>query len=362
MTAWSLRRKLALYSALATALALLTFGVAAAINLEMEKREHENGHAEAPEDTLDELLEAYLLSLPVVVVVVAAGGWWIAGRALKPIAEITREAAAITADKLDRRLAEPASDDEIGRHVRTINAMFDRLQLSFEQATRFSADASHELRTPLTIVRGEVEAALARGGLAPETEQLLGSILEQVSALQHIASNLLLLSRFDAGKIPLDARPLNLSALIDEASEDAELLASSAGIQVERQVTPDLWVLADASLLKRALLNLVDNAVRYNRPGGRVALSLATANGKALVTCFNTGPEIPEEKRGLLFERFSRIEGDRNRQTGGSGLGLSLCREIAVAHGGTVALAQSGPEGNHFALTLALTPPPQPGT
>ena len=358
MRGWSLRRKLALYSALATAVALLTFGIAAGINLAMERNEHRGEHEESPEDTLDELLEAYLLSLPVVVVVVAAGGWWIAGRALKPISTITEEAAAITADRLDRRLAVPESNDEIGRHIRTLNAMFDRLQSSFEQATRFSADASHELRTPLTILRGEVEAALSRGGLAPETETLLGSILDQVSALQQIAGNLLLLSRFDEGKVPLEASPVNVSALMEEAYEDAELLASASAITVERSIAQGLWVRADSSLLKRALLNLIDNAVRYNRPGGTLSLSLVATGSEATLSCFNTGPSIPADKQDLLFRRFSRIEGDRNRQTGGSGLGLSLCREIAVAHGGSARLAHSGPDGNRFELVLPLVAAP----
>lgn len=358
MRSWPLRRKLALWSALVTGLALLTFGGAAAINLHLEqaeaRSEHPGSESEPPEDSVSELLSAYLFSLPVVVVVVAAGSWWMARRALQPFVEITSAAAAITADRLDARLPEPPSRDEIGRHVRVLNEMFDRLQRSFEQARRFAADASHELRTPLTILRGGVEEELRQGTHSAGQEAFLTGLLEQIGALQQIAANLLLLAQFDAGKAPIQAVPVDFSRLVGEAAEDAEMLATPRQIKVLAEIAPGLSVVGDAILLRRLLLNLVDNAVRYNRPEGTVRLRLQSEGGRVSLAIANTGPGIPPEQRAGLFKRFSRIDQDRNRQSGGSGLGLSLCREIAVAHAGTIAVEPAADDLTEFRLTLPL--------
>jgi two-component system, OmpR family, heavy metal sensor histidine kinase CusS len=303
-------------------------------------------------ETVEELLTAYFLALPVVLVVVGLGSWWMAGRALRPIADITTAAAAITAERLDARLPVPPADDEIGRHTRVLNAMFDRLQRSFEQATRFTADASHELRTPLTILRGEIEEALRSSSGHPEQEKVMVSLLEQTGALQKISANLLLLARFDAGKAQLESAPLDLSAMIREAVEDAELLAAPARVKVSAEIAPEVRVTGDAVLLRRVLLNLVDNAVRYNRPDGEVRLSLRVEGGTAAFSIANTGRGIPAAKHGELFQRFFRLDGDRNRASGGSGLGLSLCREIIHAHGGTIALGRSDETWTEFVVRL----------
>jgi signal transduction histidine kinase len=301
--------------------------------------------------SLVELGEAYLLALPIMLVVVGAGSWWVARRALAPIAAIADAASAITAEKLSTRLPAPPANDEIARLTGVLNAMFDRLERGFAQATRFSADASHELRTPLTILRGEIEQGLHAGGSA-EQEKILVSLLEQVGGLQKISDNLLLLARFDAGKSPAQLAPLDLSALVSETVEDAELLAAPAKLKVSADVTPALRVSGDAVLLRRLLLNLVDNAVRYNRPGGEVKLALRRDDASVVLVIANTGAGFPAEKRGELFQRFFRLAADRNRATGGSGLGLSLCREIAAAHGGRIELARSADDVTEFAVTL----------
>ncbi|MEO6568938.1 MAG: ATP-binding protein [Opitutaceae bacterium] len=307
-------------------------------------------------ETVEKLMSAYFLALPIVLVVVGIGSWWIAGRALRPIAEITTAASAITAEHLDARLPVPPADDEIGRHTRVLNAMFDRLQRSFEQATRFTADASHELRTPLTILRGEIEDALRSNAGRPEQEKKLVSFLEQTVALQKISANLLLLAQFDAGKAPLENTAIDLSALVLEAVEDAEFLASPSGIKISAAIAPDVWVNADPVLLRRVLLNLVDNAVRYNRPGGEVRLSLRHGGETATLSLANTGRGIPASKHSELFQRFFRLDSDRNRASGGSGLGLSLCREIVQALGGTIALATSDDEWTEFVIRLPNLP------
>lgn len=303
-------------------------------------------------ETVEELLTAYFLALPFVIVAVGVGSWWLAGRALAPIAQITRAAAAITAERLDARLPVPLADDELGRHTRVLNAMFDRLERSFEQARRFSADASHELRTPLTILRGEIEEALRSSRGHQEQEKILVSLLEQTSSLQKIAANLLLLARFDAGKFPLDRVTIDLSAAVAEAVEDVELLAAPLRLRVSHAIAAGVTVGGDPVLLRRVLLNLCDNAVRYNHPDGEVRLSLRGEGDAAVLAVANTGAGIPTAKHGEVFQRFFRINSDRNRASGGSGLGLSLCREIVSAHGGTIKLERSDATWTEFVVRL----------
>ena len=307
-------------------------------------------------ESVEDLLGAALIAIPAVLLVVAGGSWWIARRALLPIQRITQAAASITADRLGERLPAPETEDEIGRHIRVLNGMFDRLQRSFAQATRFTADASHELRTPLTIMRGQIEDALRSGSNTAEQERLLVDLLEETSGLQRTAENLLLLTRFDAGRNPLQREPLDWSALVAETGEDAELLAAPRHLKIETEIASGVRVLGDATMLRRVLLNLIDNAVKYNRADGWMRLTLRMANGIATVTVANTGPGISPERRPALFERFYRLNSDRNRATGGSGLGLSLCREIVTAHDGTIALGQTAADWTEFVVCLPVLP------
>lgn len=309
---------------------------------------------EPAEESVWDLLGATLVAIPVVLLVVAVGSWWIAGRALRPIMEITEAAASITADRLGERLPAPATLDEVGRHVLVLNGMFDRLQRSFEQATRFTADAAHELRTPLTIMRGQLEESLRSSRGDAEQERLLVGLLEEAGNLQKISDNLLLLARFDVGKNPLHFAPVDLSALIQEAREDAELLAAPQHIKIKADIAPGLRVQGDGVMLRRVALNLVDNAVKFNRAGGRLELTLQAAGNEAVFSIANTGESIPADRQGALFERFFRVGADRNRDAGGSGLGLSLCREIVTAHGGRILLGRSAEDWTEFRVHLPL--------
>jgi heavy metal sensor kinase len=307
---------------------------------------------EPADESAQDILGSALIALPIVLLVVAAGSWWIARRAMQPIVRITEAAAAINAHNLGARLPELACQDEIAAHVRVLNAMFDRLQRSFEQATRFTADAAHELRTPLTILRGQIEDALRSTGENAEHERLLVDLLEETTGLQKVADNLLLLSRLDTGRTALARGAVDLTALTIEGGEDAELLATPRGIAVATEIAPDLRVQGDATMLRRVLLNLIDNAIKFNRPGGSMRLGLRGQPGWAELVIGNSGPGIPEPRRAALFERFYRAESDRNREAGGSGLGLSLCREIVVAHGGTIALGKAEADWTEFSVRL----------
>jgi signal transduction histidine kinase len=307
---------------------------------------------EPAEDSVRDLLRSAAIALPLVLLVVAGGSWWIARHALQPIARIAEATALITADRLGDRLPAPATADEIGRLTEVLNGMFDRLQRSFGQATRFTADAAHELRTPLTIMRCQVEDGLRSAATTPATEPLLVGLLEEITGLQKISDNLLLLARFDTGKNPLERAPLDFSALLEEAAEDAELLAAPKALKVVAEIAPGVRVDGDAVMLRRVLLNLIDNAVKFSRAGGELKLTLRSEGGEVVVIVGNTGPGIPEGQRAGLFERFYRSEADRNRGSGGSGLGLSLCREIMGAHGGRIGLEHSDPQWTEFGFRL----------
>ena len=305
---------------------------------------------EPAEEGVFDVLGAALVAIPAVLLVVVGGSWWIARRALVPIENITRAAASITTERLGERLPALRTADEIGRHTEVLNGMFDRLQRGFEQATRFTADAAHELRTPLTIMRGQVEEALRSA--QPETGTLLVGLLEEITGLQKISDNLLLLARFDSGKSPLHRVPLNWSALLDEACEDAGLLASPKGLRIHAEISTAVRVDGDAVMLRRVALNLIDNAVKFNRSGGEVKLTLRMEGSEGVFTVGNTGVGIPATRRATLFERFFRSNADRNRDSGGSGLGLSLCREIVTAHGGRIELVRADDDWTEFGVRL----------
>jgi len=203
-------------------------------------------------------------------------------------------------------------------------------------------------------MRGQVEDALRSSAGAPEQEQLLVGLLEEITGLQRISDNLLLLARFDSGKSPLQRAPLDLSVLLDDATEDTELLATPKTLNVIAEIAPAVRVDGDAVMLRRVALNLIDNAVKFNRDTGELKLTLRAGGGEAVLTVGNTGAGIPPERRATLFERFYRSDADR--ASGGSGLGLSLCREIVTAHGGRIELSRADADWTEFTVRLPRLP------
>ncbi|MBI5693118.1 MAG: HAMP domain-containing protein [Verrucomicrobia bacterium] len=305
---------------------------------------------------LQRLRGRFLAVLPLVLLVVGLGAWWLATRALRPVAALTRAAENITAHGLDQRIAAPAHDREFQRLVTVFNAMLDRLEQSFHQARRFSADASHELKTPLALLQAELEQALRAAPSGSPQQQLCSSLLDEIHRLKAILDKLLLLSLADSGRLALDRSPTDLSAILTNVIDDGTGLAP--GLQFECVVPPGQQVQADAVLLEQALQNLVNNAVKYNRPGGLIRVALRTEAGKAVLTVGNSGPGIPPQDQARLFERFFRGDAARTRErTAGVGLGLSLSREILRAHGGDLVLGRSDGEWTEFNATLPLHGP-----
>ncbi|MGH8164035.1 MAG: sensor histidine kinase, partial [Rhodanobacteraceae bacterium] len=306
------------------------------------------------DEALAGLLRAYLIILPLVALAVGAGGWLIADRAVAPIQRITAQAEKISASDLDQRMPPPPAQDEIGQLTKVLNEMFSRLRRSFEQVTRFTSDASHELKTPLTLMQAEVESALESGSFPAEQRQLLTDLSEQCSRLSQIVDGLLLLSRADDRRLALEQAPVNLVRLVRELMEDAEILAQPAGLTLECELPDEVMAFGDRRLLARAAMNLIDNAIKHNRPGGRVAIAASTADGQAVLRISNTGPGLPGHAAEQIFDRFYRGDLSHSDDTPGHGLGLSIAREIARAHGGDILLVRSNSQWTEFQLVLPL--------
>jgi signal transduction histidine kinase len=210
------------------------------------------------------------------------------------------------------------------------------------------------LKTPLSILQGELEQALQEAETGSRQQQVYGELLEEVQRLKTIIRRLLLLSLADAGQLELNLRPLDLTATVNALREDLEVLAPRLTVDCDLQT--EVWVQADAELLEQVLQNLASNAIKYNRDGGTIALSLRKDAEVAWLTVSNTGPGIPPEDRERVFDRFYRVDKARSREVEGVGLGLSLAREIALAHHGDLLLTDSAPGLTVFVLTLPLAP------
>jgi signal transduction histidine kinase len=297
---------------------------------------------------------AVLGILPFMLVVTGFGGWWIARTALAPVSEVAEAAEQITAQRLDARLNEPPVDDEIGRLTRVLNEMFTRLNESFRQTERFSADASHELKTPLTVLRSSIEDLLESPTLEEDDRRTVASLLEQTRRLSAITESLLLLSRADTGRLQLDLTWVDVCEIIRACAEDAEILAEERGISITRNLPASIMAGVDAGRLNQILWNLLDNAIKYNESNGRVEIRAGTDLVQKLVwiEICNSGPGVPAVLVPQLFERFFRS--DPRGVTEGHGLGLSLSRELARAHGGDVTLVSSREGWTVFRVTLRL--------
>jgi signal transduction histidine kinase len=362
---WPLRSRLALWTAVLLTIELAIFGIASGwiiFHSQIEAFSEIAGQLK-PRNLIEietrelimRLVVADFTALPLAVLVAAFGVWWTTGKALKPMQDIADAAERIHAKALRTRIPNPPAHDEIGRLVSVLNDTFDRLERSFTQATRFSSDASHELKTPLTIMRGEIESALSNDSLDPQNEKLLECLLQQTHRLSAITENLLLLSRADAGALNLRKEAINFSELCEELTADAEILALQRNIDISSQIDNQVQVLADEWYLRRLLLNLLDNAIKYNFDSGKIEIRLTESGDLASFRIANTGPQISEEHRTRIFERFYRTEASRASEVVGSGLGLSICREIVLAHQGQIWMERTRPGWTVFFVNLPLS-------
>lgn len=296
----------------------------------------------------------FLVSIPVALLLIAVGAWLISGRALRPIGQLTGVIQQVTVKGLDQRIPIATTDVEFVELIQVFNQMLSRLERSFTQASRFSADAAHELKTPLTILQGELERTLQQVDPGSEVQQRLSNLLDEVRRLSGIMRKLLLLSLADAGQMSLYLVGVDMSELLVEMLEDVELLAPH--LSVKHHIPSGLKVQGDRDLLMQVLQNLLSNAIKYNlTEAGWIEISAQQQQNQLHITIANASKDIPASDRDRLFDRFYRGDPARNRQVEGIGLGLSLAREIVRAHHGDLTLNSKSPGQTAFTLTLPRT-------
>jgi len=306
------------------------------------------------ERTLSRYIRTLVVLVPIGVALAAIGGALSARVALAPVDAISRAARRITAQGLARRIRRRGTDDELDQLSDTLNAMLARLEGAFTEMHRFTADAAHELRSPLTALKGGLEVALRTERTPEEYRQALRSALEDVERLIQLAEDLLLLSRSRAGPEGAADR-VELGPLVLDVFDVGLRLAAGRSVSIRAgEITP-LVARGDALGLRRALTNLVDNAVKYTPAGGTVEVSLAKDGEHAAITVEDTGPGVDPADAERIFQPFVRLDAARARDTGGAGLGLTIARAIAFAHGGTLTLEPrpTGP-GSRVVMRLPL--------
>src|SRR5216683_3970662 len=244
-----------------------------------------------------EILVVLVLGLPIVVVLAGVGGYMLARRALTPIDHLASEARRITAERLHERLSVPNQHDEIGRLAAVINEAFARLESSFEQLRRFTADASHELRTPLSVIRGIGEVGLSETRTSAEYKEAIGSMLEEVDRLTNLVDTLLRLSYGDAGTVRLSRAPVDLGQLTGDVVFSLKILAEERNQRLALEVADGISVTADRLVLREAIMNIVDNAIKHSPQASRIDIRVHAEGNQALLTVTDEGPGIAAEHR-----------------------------------------------------------------
>jgi heavy metal sensor kinase len=312
------------------------------------------------EDLLERAGYALLVAVPLALMLAAVGGYFLARKSLAPVARMSATAARIEANNLHERLPVVNEQDELGGLALVVNALLARLDDSFEQQRRFMADASHELRTPVAIMRSETEVALSRQERSnAELRESLSIVKDETGRLTRIVEDLFTLARADAGQYKLTSEGFYLDELASEVAHSVRTLVAERGLTLQLEATQEMPFRGDESLLRRLLLNLLDNAIKHTPEGGAITISCKREGARYVIAVGDTGAGIPAEAQPHIFDRFYRADGARSRVeddgaglTGGAGLGLSIARWIAEAHDGTLELLHSSAAGSVFQLTL----------
>jgi heavy metal sensor kinase len=311
---------------------------------------------EGVEEALHQLLLILFIAVPAALLVASAGGLFLANKVLRPVDAITQIARQIGSGDLSQRIRIKRVNDELGRLASTFNEMIAKLEKSFRQVKRFTADASHELKTPLTILRGEVEVGLKKKRGLKEYQGILASNLEEIGRMSRIVEDLLILSRADMGELTMERKEIELSAIAREVWQDLQLLAKKKGIQLKFMDNGFTKVEGDPLFLRQLILNITENGLKYTPAGGEVAVKVKGDRDKGAVRLFvsDTGVGIPQKDLKRVFDRFYRVDRARSRETGGTGLGLSICQWIANAHEGQIAVESKVGKGSTFTVTLPM--------
>jgi heavy metal sensor kinase len=302
-----------------------------------------------------QLVYILLLGLPAAVALAGLGGYGLARRALTPVDRMVERARSINAEQLNARLPVDNPDDELGRLATIFNETFARLESSFERMRHFTADASHELRTPLTAIRSVGEVGLRGRRDEPAYREIIGSMLEEADRLALLVDRLLMLSRADTGQAKLSMDVVDIGALAEEVAEQLGVLAEEKAQSVQVRFDPVPQWVGDRVVLRQALLNLVDNAIKYTPAGGSIEVRVAQTDGGTTIDVSDTGPGIPEELQSRIFDRFYRVDRARSRENGGTGLGLAIAKWAVEVNGGQLTLESANGAGSRFRITLPQT-------
>ncbi|MBA4312945.1 MAG: hypothetical protein C0417_09975 [Chlorobiaceae bacterium] len=316
---------------------------------------------EAPDKSIAEVLEPINnlfigLGFVAVLVIIAllVGGYFISRSAFSKINRIVDTISKINVDRLFERIPHQNGKDELGKIISSLNEMISRLDVSFQQMKQFSADASHELKTPLAVMRAQLENGMKSNANLTELRDTIAECLDETLRMSNIVESLLLLAKNDAGQPIIKSEIINLKDLIEQTFEESKMLASQNSILVSLTNIEDATISGDVDRLRQMLLNLIDNAIKYNHPNGKIEIGLWKENNRAKIIITDNGIGIPEEDIVRIFDRFYRVDKARSRERGGTGLGLAISKAIVEAHSGCVYVRSTPKKGTEFTVIIPL--------
>jgi heavy metal sensor kinase len=301
---------------------------------------------------IEAIRRIFYIGLPATLLVAGLGGFLLARKSLSPVVEMSEQARRIGATNLEERLNVSNPKDELGSLANAFNDLLSRLKRSFENMREFMADASHELRTPLSVIRGEADVALSQERERAEYKESLAIIQDESRRLSRIVDDMMALARADAGQHPIKPQEFYFDDLLEEACRSMKVLAASNGISLTLEASEEVIFIGDHYLLRRLVMNLLDNAIKYTPAGGAVSVRLVCEAEVVRIIVSDTGIGIPVESAPHVFERFYRVDKARSRADGGSGLGLAIARWVAEAHKGSIDLESKPGHGSEFTVSL----------
>lgn len=307
----------------------------------------------------DSMIHVALILVPVIMVIVGAGSYLLVAWGFRPMGQMAEAAGrVIDGSDLSERMGLGEGRDELHRLAAAFDAMLERLQASFEREQQFSSDVSHELRTPTAVMISQCEYALEQAKDLDEAKAALSTVLAQAERMSALIGQLLSLSRVGRGREKLDIERIDLSELAELVADQVSESAEERRISIHTRIEPGLMVDGDETMLMRLILNLMENAVRYGREGGRATLTLRRQGDAVVGSVADDGIGIAPEHLSRIWDRLYQV--DPARASGGIGLGLPMVRHIAEAHGGSVAVESTLGQGSVFSFTLPLAPPEGP--
>lgn len=310
------------------------------------------GRSIAPELAVRRHFALWLVAAGTMILAIGlCGSWWLAGRVLQPVKKISTAASRISAGNLSERIDVAETDNELGQLATTLNSTFSRLESAFTQQKQFTADASHELRTPLAVMISEAQTTLARPRTESEYRETVEACLTTAQQMRKLTESLLELARYDSGQENIHRTPFDLADLAGNAVGLLKRLAAERDIGIETNFVAALTS-GDADRIRQVIINLVSNAIYYNKPNGFVRVSARPTAGEAIVVVEDNGLGIAAEDLPKIFKRFYRADKARSRAGGNSGLGLAICKAIVDAHGGQLTVTSKLGAGTIFTLSL----------